>query len=44
MAKSFEELTSTAETIRTNVLPESNTAGLVGQFLKDMVEKLQKVL
>lgn len=44
MAKSFEELTSTAETIRTNVLPESNTAGLVGRFLKDMVEKLQEVL
>ena len=26
------------------MLPESNTAGLVGQFLKDMVEKLQEVL
>lgn len=39
MAKTYEELTSQAETIRTNVLPESNTAGLVGQMLKDMVDK-----
>lgn len=39
MAKTYEELTSLAETIRTNVLPESNTAGLVGQMLKDMVDK-----
>lgn len=39
MAKTYEELTSQAETIRTNVLPESNTADLVGQMLKDMVDK-----
>ena len=39
MAKTYEELTSQAETIRTNVLPESNTAALVGQMLKDMVDK-----
>lgn len=39
MAKTYEELTTQAETIRTNTLPESNTAGLVGQMLKDMVDK-----
>jgi hypothetical protein len=42
MAKTFEELNNTAETIRTNVLPESNTAGLVGQMLKDIVEKIRE--
>lgn len=32
---------ASAETIRTNVLPESNTAALVGQFLKDVVARMQ---
>ena len=36
MAKTFDNLLSAAEKIRTNVLPESNTAGLVGQTLKDI--------
>lgn len=43
MAKTFDNLISAAEKIRTNVLPESNTAGLVGQTLKDIVEKLQEI-
>ena len=43
MAKTYDTLTSQAETIRTNTLPESNTAGLVGQMLRDIIEKVQEV-
>ena len=43
MAKTYETLTSQAETIRTNTLPESNTAGLVGQMLRDIIDKVQEV-
>ena len=43
MAKTFDNLISAAENIRTNVLPESNTAGLVGQTLKDIVEKPREI-
>lgn len=32
-----------AETIRTNTLPESNTAGLVGRMLRDIIDKVQEV-
>ncbi|MGL4852901.1 MAG: hypothetical protein ACRC3Z_09715 [Phocaeicola sp.] len=38
MSKTFEELKKNAEDIRTNQLPESNTATLVGGQLVDMVE------
>lgn len=43
MAKTYDILTSQAETIRTNTLPNSNTAGLVGQMLKDIIEKVSEV-
>lgn len=43
MAKTYDILTSQAETIRTNTLPDSNTAGLVGQMLKDIIEKVSEV-
>ena len=41
MAKNYDTLKTQAETIRTNVLPESNTAGLVGQMFKDLVERVE---
>lgn len=41
MAKNYDTLKRQAETIRTNVLPESNTAGLVGQMFKDLVERVE---
>ena len=41
MAKNYDTLKMQAETIRTNVLPESNTAGLVGQMFKDLVERVE---
>lgn len=43
MAKTFDSLSNTAETIRTNVLPDSNTAALVGQMLKDIIDKIHEV-
>ncbi len=43
MAKTFDSLTSDAEVIRTNTLPDSNTAALVGQMLKDIIAKVQEV-
>lgn len=43
MAKTYDSLNSQAETIRTNTLPSSNTATLVGQMLKDIIEKVQEV-
>lgn len=43
MAKTYDSLNSQAETIRTNTLPSSNTAALVGQMLKDIIEKVQEV-
>ena len=43
MAKTFDSLSNTAETIRTNVLPDSNTAALVGQMLKDIIDKFHEV-
>ena len=41
MAKNYDTLKTQAETIRTNVLPESNTAGLVGQMFKDLVDRVE---
>ena len=41
MAKTFAQLQAEAEAIRTNVLPESNTAGLVGGFLRDALAYFQ---
>ncbi|MEG1860993.1 MAG: hypothetical protein RR206_04810 [Bacteroidaceae bacterium] len=38
MARTYEELLETAETIRTNLLPESNTANLVGGLLKEIIQ------
>lgn len=43
MAKTYDSLNSQVETIRTNTLPSSNTAALVGQMLKDIIEKVQEV-
>lgn len=43
MAETYEKLISLAETIRTNVLPESNTAGLVGRMLREIIEKVREV-
>ena len=43
MSKTFDELKQGAEEIRTNVLPDSNTAGLVGKQLKDMVDKQEEM-
>jgi hypothetical protein len=42
MTKTFEQLSADAETIRTNNLPDSNTANLVGQLHKDTIIKLQE--
>lgn len=39
MAKTYEELLAAAEAIRTNTLPDSNTADLVGSHLKDVINK-----
>ena len=39
MSKTFDELKQGAEEIRTNVLPDSNTAGLVGKQFLDIIEK-----
>lgn len=44
MTKNFDELEKQAETVRTNVLPESNTAGLVGGLFKDIVAKLREAI
>lgn len=41
MAKNYDTLKTQAEIIRTNVLPESNTAGLVGQMFKDLVDRVE---
>ena len=41
MAKTFAQLQAEAEAIRTNVLPESNTAGLVGGVLRDALAYFQ---
>ena len=41
MAKSYEELLSSAEKIMENELPESNTHVLVGTHMKDVVERMQ---
>ncbi len=41
MAKSYEELLSSAEKIMENELPESNTHALVGTHMKDVVERMQ---
>lgn len=43
MAKTFDSLTNDAETIRTNTLPDSNTAALVGQMLRDIIDKVKEV-
>lgn len=43
MAKTFDSLISDAETIRTNTLPDSNTAALVGKMLRDIVDKVKEV-
>ena len=41
MAKSLDQLLVQAEQIESNVLPNSNTAGLVGDTIKGVVEHLQ---
>ncbi len=41
MAKTYEELKSGAETVKNNVLPESNTAPLVGGEFLNIIEKLE---
>ena len=38
MTKTFKELKDGAEQIRTNRIPESNTATLVGKHLGEIVE------
>lgn len=38
MALTYKDIIEGAERIRTNELPESNTADLVGQQLKNMAE------
>ena len=40
--QSYEQLISGANKIRKNELPESNTAGLVGEQLLQMVNKQQE--
>ncbi len=36
--QNLDDLISTSETIRTNTIPDSNTAQLVGQLLKDLLQ------
>lgn len=43
MAKTFEELKDGAKIIKTNVLPESNTASLVGGELLNVIDKVEEV-
>jgi hypothetical protein len=40
MAKTYDELTAKAETIRTNQDPNSNTAELVGSALKELIARI----
>ena len=42
MAKTYNELKQKAEEIRTNVLPESNTAELVGRQFLDMLDRSEE--
>lgn len=42
MEKTFEELKAGAETIKTNVLPESNTAQLVGGEFLNVIGKIEE--
>ena len=42
MTKTFKELKDGAEQIRTNRIPESNTATLVGKHLGEIVDKLEE--